>query len=278
MRAAFTLIPAESRRLIAKAVVQMDEVKNALKSASILINPGTTNCYIAQELLGWSELRPERFAIGSNTHRLLCLTDPAGREKFPIILEKGLVSDMAFPDFIKNYRPENVIFKGANAIDAEGNVGLCMQSFDGGGMGKMVGTVVTQGGRFIVAVGLEKLVPSVKEAVSWTGAQTVDYRLGADFGMIAIPNALVVTEIQALNILAGVEAKHVASGGVGASAGSVVLVILGEESNVRKAMALVESIKGEPTLPGFKGICESCSSACKFVGTKEEDLPVWLKD
>ena len=43
MKAAFTLIPSESRRLIAKAVIQMKEVKIAKKKAYIILGGGTTN-------------------------------------------------------------------------------------------------------------------------------------------------------------------------------------------------------------------------------------------
>ena len=66
MKASFSLIPAESRRLIAKAVVEMDEVKLAMEKAYIVINGGTTNGYIAQELAG-VDVRPEEFH-GRNRH------------------------------------------------------------------------------------------------------------------------------------------------------------------------------------------------------------------
>ena len=52
MKAAFTLIPSESRRLIARAVVKMEEVRVALEKAYLILGGGTTNGYIAQELLG----------------------------------------------------------------------------------------------------------------------------------------------------------------------------------------------------------------------------------
>jgi hypothetical protein len=96
--------------------------------------------------------------------------------------------------------------------------------------------------------------------------------------MFCIPNAVVITEIEALKILADVQAIHVASGGIGESAGSVVLVVQGEETNVKKAISIVESIKGEPPLPGFKGTCEKCPYLCKFAGKKLEELPAWLTD
>ena len=278
MKAAFTLIPSESRRLIAKAVVQMKEIKIAKEKAYIILCGGTTNGFIAQELLGMRELEPQKFTAGTNTHRLLCVTDADKRIPFPIILHKGERSSKTLPEALQDFHIETVLIKGANAIDPEGNVGVITSGFDGGTIAATIGTVTSQGLKYIFAVGLEKLVSSVKEAAAWAGAKTLDYTIGADFGMYCIPNGIVVTEVEALKILAGVEAKHIASGGVGESAGSVVLVIKGEEANVRKAISIVESIKGEPPLKGFKGTCEICRYACKFVGKRVEDLPRWLTD
>ncbi len=50
------------------------------------------------------------------------------------------------------------------------------------------------------------------------------------------------------------------------------------EADVKKAIELVESIKGEPTLPGFKGTCEKCPYLCRYAGKKTEELPAWLTD
>ena len=91
MKAAFTLTPAESKRLIAKAVVQMDELKEALQKAYVIINPGTTCSFVVQELLGKPKPEPQRYAVGVNTHRLLCVTDPGNRDPLPIILFEGKV-------------------------------------------------------------------------------------------------------------------------------------------------------------------------------------------
>jgi hypothetical protein len=278
MKAAFTLIPAESRRLIAKAVAQMEEIKIAQQKAYIILNGGTTNGYIAQERLGMRELEPQKFTAGTNTHRLLCVTDADKRTPFPIILYKGQRSSKSLPEALEDFHIETVLVKGANAVDPEGNVGVITSGFDGGTIGATYGTAISQGLKYIFAVGLEKLVASVKEASAWVGAKTMDYTMGADFGMFCIPNGIVVTEIGAVKILADVEAKHIASGGVGESAGAVVLVVEGQEAKVRKAVSIIESIKGEPALKGFKGTCETCIYTCKFAGTKAEDLPAWLRE
>jgi hypothetical protein len=278
MKAAFTLIPSESRRLIAKAVVQMEKVRIAMEKAYVILNGGTTNGFIVQELLGLGDLEPQKFTAGTNTHRLLCVTDADKRTPFPIVLYKGERSSKTLPEALEDFHIETVLIKGANAIDREGNVGVITSGFDGGTIGATLGTATSQGLRYIFAVGLEKMVASVREAAAWTGAKTLDYTMGADFGMYCIPNGTVVTEVEALKILADVEAKHIASGGVGESAGSVVLVIEGKEANVKKAISIVESIKGEPPLKGFKGTCKACPYACKFAGSEVEDLPPWLRD
>lgn len=280
MKAAFTLVPTESRRLIAKAVVEMDPVKTAMKKAYVIINGGTTNGFVAQELLDRKNLEPQKFTAGTNTHRLLCVTDNSKGYPFPIVLHKGKECDKKPVDALRDFYLETVIIKGASALDPLGNVGILTGGFDSGTIASTYGIASSQGLKYIIPVGLEKMVASVQDSLAWTGAKTLDYTIGADFGLFFIPKerAFVVTEIEALKILANVEAGHIASGGVGESAGSVVLIIRGDEKDVKRAIALVESIKGEPTLPGFKGVCEICRYACKYKGRKIEELPGWLRN
>jgi hypothetical protein len=65
-----------------------------------------------------------------------------------------------------------------------------------------------------------------------------------------VVTAEVVTEIQALEILTGVTAVHVASGGVGGGEGAVMLALEGDKETVTTAFELCESIKGEPVITG----------------------------
>jgi hypothetical protein len=55
----------------------------------------------------------------------------------------------------------------------------------------------------------------------------------------------VITEVEALRLLAGVEAIPIAAGGIGGAEGSIVLLLKGTESEVRKAIGLIERTKGE---------------------------------
>lgn len=275
MRAVFTLTPAESKRLIAKAVVQMEEVKIAKEKAYIILAGGTTNGFIAQELLK-EKIEPQRFTAGTNVCGLLCVTSPNHRHSFPIILERGEVSKKDFRAALEDFSIHTVFIKGANAVDPQGNVGIITAGWDGGTVGNSLGILASTGLRYVVPVGLEKLIPSVPEAVAAVGSKTFDYSLGANFGMFLLTNANVVTEIRALKILANVNAKLVAAGGIGGSEGSVVLVAEGTEPDVKRAIAVVESIKGEKPVAALKGLCKACLYDCKFKGMEEEDLPSWL--
>jgi hypothetical protein len=275
MKAVFTLTPAESKRLIGKAVVEMEEVKIAKESAYIILAGGTTNGFIAQELLK-EKIEPQRFTAGTNVCGLLCVTSANDRYPFPIVLERGAVSKKDFKAALEDFSIHTVFIKGANAIDPQGNVGIITAGWDGGTVGNSLGILTSTGLRYLVPVGLEKLIPSVPEAVASVGSKRFDYSLGANFGMFLLTNANIVTEIRALKILANVNAKLVASGGIGGSEGSVVLVAEGADLDVKKAISLVESIKGEKPVPALKGLCKTCLYNCKFKGLEEGDLPSWL--
>ena len=58
MKAVFTLTSAESRRLIAKAVLAVPEVQKAWNEAYLLLAGGTTNAFVAQELLEDRSIEP----------------------------------------------------------------------------------------------------------------------------------------------------------------------------------------------------------------------------
>lgn len=52
IQAQISLTVSESKRLIAKAIVQMPIIKKAMKDGMIIIARGTTNTYVAEEILG----------------------------------------------------------------------------------------------------------------------------------------------------------------------------------------------------------------------------------
>lgn len=276
MKAVFTLVPSESRRLLAKATVELEEVKIAKEKAYIILCGGVTNGFVAQELLG-IETDPQRCTAGISSKRMLCVTPEEERHILPMVVYKGKPVDMTIQEAFEDFYSETVVIKGGNAIDLEGNVGVITSGFDGGTVAATIGTVTSTGLKYIFPIGLEKLVPSVREAVEYVGSKTFDYSLGANFGMYCLVKGDLITEIEALKVLANVEAKQVAAGGVGGSEGAVVLVIWGEDEDVKKAISIIESIKGEPPVKGLVGNCETCPYDCRYQGFKFEDLPEYMR-
>ena len=277
MKAAFTLTPAESKRLIAKGVVNSEEFLTAYSDAMVIVLSGTTNAYIAQEL-GF-KVKPERSSAGISSKGVLCVTDPDQRENFPLVLAKGKRIEKTLNEALADdFHPGTLIIKGGNALDPEGNVGVITSGFDGGNVARFIGTATSQGLKVMFAIGLEKTVFSVKEACAVAGARTLDYSMGADFGMYFFSNPLKITEIDALRVLTRVKAVHVASGGFGGSEGAVTLIAEGEEEDIKAAIELISQVKGEPPMPPFKGDCKgSCRFyRCAYHGKEKQELPEWL--
>jgi hypothetical protein len=292
MRALFVFTPAESMRFIAKAVARLPEVKLAQTDGEIAICHGGTNVYVAEEIFGECASR-DKYLSGLVVNRILCVTQ--AEEKPPLLLwRKGVLNTPAatMGETLKDFNAGSVFIKGANAVDAEGNVGVFVANPAGGTIGWSYGILSARGCHLIVPVGLGKLVPSVREAARSCGQDTLYYCQGIRIGMIPIMNATVVTEIEAFRILFDLSAVHVGGGGMTESQGSVVLVAEGDKEKLDRAITLIESIKGEPALRPRKSACTNCVPTvlilndegakrevknCMYQGLAERELPPFMQ-
>ncbi len=281
MKAVVTLTSSESKRLIAKGVVQMPEVMRAFEHAYLLLSDGTTNAFIAQELLNDQSVQPGACTIGLSIDGILCVNTPKNRKGHPNVFYKGVPKNgISFAEALADYHEDTVVLKGANAIDPDGMVGIITTGFDGGTIPRVIGPVSSKGLPLIVPVGLEKLVFSVPAAArAFNGSRNIDISFGATGGMFCLPNAQTFTEIDAARILFQVEGTLVCAGGIGGNEGAVTLVFEGEEQNIRLFTSFLEhEVKGEPPITGQKGVCATCRYAsCRYHGLQEEELPGWMK-
>jgi hypothetical protein len=265
MKAMVTLTSTESKRLIAKAVAAHPDVKRAYEKGRIIVGGGTTNGYVVEELTH-KIIDKANYTFGIVNQGLHCSTAPENRkEKIPLCLVDGEISDQAPTEILKDFTNHDVFIKGANAVDPEGNVGVLVASPVGGTIGGAYPTLVSRKSKLIVPVGLEKLIPSVLAAADTAGMYDWDFSLGMRCSLWPITDAYVVTELEAFDILCDVEAVHFSSGGTGGSAGAVTIALLGDDQNIRDAVSLVKSIKGEPPLPDSKRACADCDNPCDFV-------------
>ena len=110
-------------------------------------------------------------------------------------------------------------------------------------MGALLGIACVRGIPLIMPIGLEKLIPSVPDAAAGWGQLTLTYSMGLASWLTPVTTGLVMTEIQALGVLAGVAGRLVAAGGVGGSEGAVVLLLEGYEENLQRAVQAVEAVE-----------------------------------
>lgn len=244
----------------------MDLVKKALKEGTIIIATSTTTAYVVEELIGEKIKDKGLFTAGVVTAKGCCVTNPEYRYNHYVI-EKGKVSEMKTPELrsvLARMGPEDVFVKGANAIDPFGATAILVGGTEGGTIGTAWGYITSNGIKFIIAVGLEKLVPFALSYVRpKTGIKTVDRSLGMAVGMMIVEGE-VITELEAFNMLTGVEAFPIGGGGIDGGEGSKIFLLEGDESSIKMAYDLVCEIKGEPQLRTKTKRCVSCDAKCDY--------------
>lgn len=246
VQAQIILTVSESKRLIAKAVAQMPQVKRALQSGLLIIAKGTTNTYVAEEITG-KNLRPGSYVYGR-------VFPEKGGQQFgndvspipEIILKNGKIADsLTYAEAVKQLQPGDVVIKGANALDyAHKTAGVMIGAGDGGSTGKFMPYLVAKKAHLIIPVGLEKLVAGDVLEIAHQMCQPMK-SLNTIPAMFLLTGEI-VTEIEALKILAQVDAFQAGAGGIGGAEGAVRLVVRGTGENVQRALALVAEIQGEP--------------------------------
>ncbi|MDA8228833.1 MAG: hypothetical protein M0T74_14275 [Desulfitobacterium hafniense] len=246
MRVLFTLTSSESKRLIAKGVKALPVVKKAMQENTIIIAGGTTNAYVAEELLGVDIPDKTGYTVGIIMDGVVTRSASPNRVN-PYIISKGvpLPTDVHWKECLPKMVPGDVFIKGGNALDHSGLAAVMVSDLAGGTIGAAQGILYARGIRLIVPIGLEKLVPSVRDAVEFMAGSPLDQSTGEKVGLIPMLGATVITELTALETMFNVKARCVTSGGVSGSEGSVTIVIEGIDEEVQRAMETINEVKGE---------------------------------
>jgi hypothetical protein len=249
----FVITPAAGKRLIAKAVAQHEAVLSSLESGTIVIVAGTTNGYVAEEVLQHigqqAAFHRQRFFRGITTPPAVARTDTGrlpDQSRFPgdVVIKNGTWEPgRTIFEVVDDLREGDVILKGANAVDLDaGQAAILIGHPKGGTVLAALHAVVGRRVRLVLPVGLEKRVPSCLDDLA-----SIVNAPGAEGPRLLPVSGEVVTEIEALRLLAGVQADLVAAGGVCGAEGCVWLGVRGSGECVAKARELLESVAGEPT-------------------------------
>ncbi|HSW45395.1 MAG TPA: hypothetical protein VLM89_07485 [Phycisphaerae bacterium] len=245
--AVFTV--AESKRLIAKAVVLMPIVRNALRNGTVIVCKGTTNTYVAEEFLG-REIPHGAYVIGRVLPEKGGSVMPPVEPVPEVVLVKGRHRpDLTIEHALEQLGPGDVVIKGGNALDyANKVVGVWIGSPTGGTVGKIMPIIAARKAHLVIPIGLEKQVAGDVRDIAAKTTEPVDSP--AKLPRMRLLTGHIVTEIEALNILAGVDAFQASAGGVGGAEGAVWMAWRGPRENVEKARRIAESIHGEePFIP-----------------------------
>lgn len=241
----FLLTPAMGKRLIGRAVAEHPEVLSALKTGTVVIVAGTTNAYVAEEVLA-SVGQQEGFCR-KGFRRGLVVPPGTQTEKieFPgdVVLVKGKwQKGQTIFDVVGDLKCGDVILKGANAVNiAEGKAGVYIGHPESGTIGAALPVVVGRRVKLLVPVGLEKRVSyRIDDIAAMVNAPGCEGPR-----MMPVPGE-VVTELDAVEMLTGVDAWLVAGGGVCGAEGSVWLAIDGEDADLSAATDLIQSLASEP--------------------------------
>ena len=284
MLAQVVLTPAESKWLIAKAVANMDIVKQALERGMVVIHPSSSTYFIVKEITGQKPkpavwvcgiVAPKGTCVelGLMTHQLTSESKQWEAGSNPedflhswVIKEGELTTGMKLGSLLETMTPRDVYIKGVNALDREGMVGVLIGSTaKGGTIGRVMAASRRKAFSVIFPVGLEKLIPfRIKEAAKQARKANYDYCMGLGCGLLPCEGST-VTELKAIEILSGAVATPIAAGGLAGAEGAIVLVIKGEKKQVCKAIEHIEHVKGAK-LPQVRiPKCHACTiSHCAF--------------
>lgn len=242
-----TLTVAESKRLIAKGVAADPRVQAAMEEGMVAVCKGTTNAYVLEELLG-QDVEKGKYVLGRVVPAGNKEAEKAFSGSIPeVVLRNGEpVAGLTLADAVKEMTVGDVVIKGANLLDYQNSrAGVLVGHPEGGTLGTIMGAVYGKGLFLLIPVGLEKQIASPLSLIS-VAAQPATCAM-SDLPRVWLLDGTLVTEIEALRCLTGVEALQVAAGGVCGAEGAVQLMIVGPMDDVDEARALVEQVRGEPS-------------------------------
>ena len=245
MKALITLTSSESKRLIARGIKAMPSVQNAKEKHTIIVAGGTSNAFVAEELLDIKIEDKTGYTLGIVTKGELGISHSTKKTP-PFVISKGQALEVSWKEYLPKLQRGDIFIKGGNAVDHTGLAAVMVSDSMGGTIGAAQGILYARGIELIVPIGIEKMIPDVRIAVEFMTKSTLDEAMGHKVSLIPMVGATVVTELTALETLYDVEARCIAAGGVDGSEGSVTIAIEGLDEEVQRAIQHIKSLKGEP--------------------------------
>jgi hypothetical protein len=248
----FLITPSAGKRLIARTLANHPAIIKALKNGTIVIVAGTTNGYVAEEILKTHKIANDfsrkRFFRGITMPPTKTVTAEgrlADESKFlgDVVITKGVwQKGKTIADVVDSLQEGDVILKGANALDlTRRQAGILIGHPKAGTIGLALPAIVGRRVKLIIPVGLEKRVNgdlnTLAEKLNTPGAS--GYRLLPVSGEV-------FTELDALRALTAANVELIAAGGVCGAEGACWIAVTGEEEQEDFAEQIIASLADEP--------------------------------
>jgi hypothetical protein len=240
----YCVTTAMGKRLIAKALAHHPDIKQVLEKGTLVIIAGTTNGYVAEEILTSLEQAEGFSRAGFRRGMTVAPGAKAPKVDFPgdvVITDGRWQQGKTIVDVAGDLREGDVVLKGANAFDADGYPAVQIGHPQGGTIMAAMAAVIGRRTRLIVPVGLEK---RVLEPVNDL-AERCNAPGGTGPRLFPVPGK-VFTELDAIELLTDAEAFLIAGGGIYGAEGAYWLGVSGSEEQVQAATELIESVADEP--------------------------------
>lgn len=238
------LTVAQGKRLIAKGIVANESVQSKLQKGMVIITRGTTNTYIAEELVALAEPRGA-FVTGKITPHGQADFSKDIAKRADIIIIDGKVVDMPYGEALARCSDGDIVFKGANLLNYErGQAGVCIGRADAGTVGAFAPYLSSGAVRWVIPVGLEKDSSFDLLSISDMLAENTERRERTTL-LWTTATADIYTEIEAIREFGDVDVMPIAKGGIAGAEGGVSLLLCGTKAEVERAKAAVATVLGE---------------------------------
>jgi hypothetical protein len=245
------LTPSAGKRLIAKTIATHPAIRKAIKNNTVVIVAGTTNGYVAEEILRVYNIEGDF----SRKHFFRGVTLPPN---MPVTKEGRLTDESLFPgdvvivkgvwqrgktiaDVVDDLKEGDIIVKGANALDLKHRrAALLIGHPKAGTIGLALPAVIGRRVRLIIPVGLEKRIDGDLDELT----TKINAPGAGGYRLLPMPGE-VFTEIEALEALTAAQVDLIAAGGVCGAEGAVWLAVSGEPEQEEFASQVIASLADE---------------------------------
>jgi hypothetical protein len=239
----FCVTTSMAKRLIGKALASHPEIKKVISKGTLVIVAGSTNGYVAEEILNSLGKAEDFTRVGFRRGVTVAPGEKLPKTDFPgdvVIVDGEWKKGMTIFDCCDDLKAGDIILKGANGFDRKNQAALQIGHPTGGTIMAALSAFLGRRVRLIIPVGLEKRV--IEDVYSLAKRCNLSDSSGPT--LFPIPGEI-FTELDSIKLLTGADAFLIAAGGIHGAEGAGWLGISGTEEQIHAASELIKSVSAE---------------------------------